>query len=303
MKQAAPQPGSLHFSVLPGTGIALILRDKTKRTMLTSAVESMVTIDDVSISYGDNGSAYIPLIFIHGFPFSRQMWTAQSDGLKDVARVITYDIRGFGKSTRGKQKASIDLYASDLVRLMESLKIEKAVVCGLSMGGYILMNAATRFPERFTGLILCDTQCIADSDENRQKRYDTAAKIKKEGLDDFASGFVKNVFFRETLEKQSEIVDSIMELIRSTDPETVCGALEALAERHETCTALKKVNIPTLIICGKEDTVTPLSQAELLFSTIKDSKLHVIENAGHMSNLEQPEIFNGHVMGFLSGLS
>jgi 3-oxoadipate enol-lactonase len=235
------------------------------------------------------------------FPFSKTSWQPQIEFLKKNYRVIAYDIRGFGASDLGTEVVSMDLFATDLVQFMEALKIEKAIVCGLSMGGYILMNAICRFPEKFEAIVLSDTQCIADSAENKEKRYKTIQEIEKEGLDKFAESFIRNVFCKDTLENKKELVQEVKNLILRTSPKTITATLKALAERRESCNLLKTVNIPALIICGKDDTLTPMSQSELLNNTLSHSQLRSVENAGHLSNLEQPEIFNEHIHNFLPG--
>src|SRR5687768_16230610 len=148
--------------------------------METTIKDKSVQVNGISMSYEDTGKGSIPLIFIHGFPFDKSTWQPQLDSLKKNNRVIAYDIRGFGGSGPGSSSISLDLFATDLIQFMDALKIEKAVVCGLSMGGYILMNAVSRFPDRFEAIILSDTQCIADSDENREKRYKTIGHVEKE---------------------------------------------------------------------------------------------------------------------------
>jgi 3-oxoadipate enol-lactonase len=265
--------------------------------------ESSVVINNLAVSYFDSGGTGIPVIFIHGFPFDKSMWLPQIESLADKYRMIAYDIRGFGHSTSGEETFSIDLFATDLSRFLDALKIEKAFACGLSMGGYILMNAAARFRQRFLGIVLADTQCIADSAENKEKRYATVSEIEKNGLTGFAENFVKNIFSRDTLENNKVLVERIKKIILNTSPKTITATLKALAERNESCTNLKSLHISTLILCGKEDTVTPLSQSELLNNALKGSVLHPIEKAGHMSNLEQPETFNEHLLNFLKNNS
>lgn len=256
----------------------------------------------IRMAYTDSGKGKHTLLFIHGFPFSKKTWEPQSAALSKNHRVITYDIRGFGQSEFGNEKAGIDLYANDLLLLIDALGLEKVTACGLSMGGYILMNAVARAPEKFEALILADTQCIADSEEGREKRFKTIEKIEKEGLEKFAEGFVQNVFCKKSLETKQSVVKGIQDLIVSTSQHTVTATLKALAERKETCNLMKQSTLPTLIICGEEDTVTPLSQSKLLNNTISGSELKVIPDAGHMSNLEQPEEFNKAVTGFLDKL-
>jgi pimeloyl-ACP methyl ester carboxylesterase len=260
-----------------------------------------ININDCTISYSDSGKGIIPVIFIHGFPFDKSSWKPQYEFLQLKYRVIAYDIRGFGKSTSGKERKSINQFADDLVNFMNGLKIDKAIVCGLSMGGYILLNAVIRYPERFTTLILCDTQCNADTPEGREKRKQTIAKINSTGISEFAETFINNIFCRSTLNYNKVLVNSIKNIILSTSTETITETLSALAERSETCSLLHTISIPTLIMCGREDSITPPGLSELLQSKIANSTLHIIENAGHMSNLEQPEKFNKYLDSFLSG--
>ena len=254
------------------------------------------------ISFEDVGKGAIPFIFIHGFPFDKTSWQPQMDFLKSENRVIAYDIRGFGSSTAGRMKKSMQLFGTDLIKFMDALSIEKAIVCGLSMGGYILLNAVERYPDRFEAIILSDTQCIADSEEAKVKRNKAILQIKAEGLTSFADGFINNVFCQESLDNKKDLVEKVRNMILATSPATVTGTLTALAQRSEMCTSLNKILIPTLIMCGKEDKVTPPSQAEFLQSKIAYSTLQIIEKAGHLSNLEQPEEFNKHLAAFIAAL-
>src|SRR5689334_18153554 len=133
--------------------------------------ELKVVINNLTVSYTDDGLQDSPvIIFIHGFPFNKHIWAGQVETLKENFRVIAYDIRGHGESSAGNVDFSIDLFATDLISLMDVLKIEKAMLCGLSMGGYIALNAMEKYQHRFIALILCDTQCIADTTEAREKR-------------------------------------------------------------------------------------------------------------------------------------
>src|SRR5688572_6563533 len=134
--------------------------------------------NNTQFSYDDIGEGSVPIIFIHGFPFDKSMWQLQMEHFKTTHRVIAYDIRGFGKSFDDTNDLSITLFADDLIQLMDSLQIDKAIVCGLSMGGFIALNAINRFPGRFAGLILCDTQCIADPEDVKAGRYTTISQIR-----------------------------------------------------------------------------------------------------------------------------
>lgn len=260
------------------------------------------TVNDVHLSYSDPGGNGLPLIFIHGFPFNRSMWDPQIQDLKRHARVITYDLRGFGESGSDDQSLSMDVLADDLVWFMDRLNIPQAVVCGLSMGGYILLNAVERYPQRFSGIILSDTQCLADSKENKEKRFTTIKDIQDKGLDAFADNFLKGTFAPHTQQARPELVKQVKQMILGNKAESITAALKAMAERKETCSGLKHITAPTLVLCGKEDTLTPPSLSEYLFNNIPGAQLHEIEQAGHLSNLEQPETFNRHVADFIKHL-
>jgi 3-oxoadipate enol-lactonase len=267
--------------------------------MDTTGKDIDIRVNGITMCYDDLGKGDIPIIFIHGFPFDKSSWEPQMDFLKKTNRVIAYDIRGFGKSKANDEKANIALFADDLILFMDALQISRAVVCGLSMGGYILLNAVNRYANRFEAVVLSDTQCNADSDEAKNKRYKTIHEIEANGINDFASSFVKNAFCKESLTNKTELVEKIKNVILSTAPETITGTLKALAERWETCSSSEEIKVPTVIICGKEDMLTPLKQSEFLHNNIPGSILHSIDKAGHLSNLEQPDEFNKYLYSFV----
>jgi 3-oxoadipate enol-lactonase len=259
-----------------------------------------IVLDGITICYDDFGKGDVPMVFIHGFPFDKSMWKPQIDFLQSSNRVIAYDIRGYGKSTPGNQQLSINLFANDLIKFLDALRIEKVIACGLSMGGYILLGAINRFPERFHSIILADTQCIGDSPETKEKRKKSIQQIEAGGINDFAGAFVNNVFYKETISTNNSVVRKIEDIILSTSLTTISGTLNALAQRQDLCSSLENITIPTLILCGKEDNITPLAQSEVMHKNISGSVLRSIEMAGHMLNLEQPDEFNEHVFRFVT---
>ncbi|MBK8450082.1 MAG: alpha/beta hydrolase [Saprospiraceae bacterium] len=261
-----------------------------------------ISVNGISICYDDFGTGNIPIIFIHGFPFDKSTWRKQMDYFNANYRVISYDIRGFGKSTSNKEIHSIDLYADDLIEFMDVLKIEKAIICGLSMGGYITMNAVCRFPGRFQAVILCDTQCIDDTPEIKLKRSQTISQIKAGKVKLFADNFVNSIFSTQTLESKTELVEEIRSLIYGTSAAAIIGALNAIAQREDVCNELKALTLPVLILCGEEDLLTPPSQSEIMNAMILNSKLEMIDHAGHLSNLEKPNDFNLKIANFVLGL-
>lgn len=260
-------------------------------------------VNGINLSYDDLGEGRIPIIFLHGFPFDKTMWAGQLDYLKMTYRLIALDIRGFGKSTDEHTPLNISLFADDLIEFMNKLDIEKAIVCGLSMGGYIILNAAKRYPERFEALILSDTQCIADTPEVKEKRLNDITEIEEKGAANFNERFIKSVFYKDSLIQKKEVVEDLKKVVLANSDRIIMQGLLALAVRTETCSTLDKIKIPTLIICGREDAVTPLDKSEYLKQHIQGSILKVIDDAGHVSNLEQPDKFNECLSEFLMSLS
>ena len=264
--------------------------------MQTSQHNLTTEVNGITISYDDFRSDLIPIIFIHGFPFNKSSWQPQVDFLKKTNRVIAYDIRGFGNSSADETEFSMDLFADDLILFMDKLEISKAIVCGLSMGGYILLNAVNRYPNRFAAIVLCDTQCIADSPESKEKRYQTIEQIKENGLYDFVQNFASVIFYKAPL----KLVDEMKNGMHITSPKSIVKTLMALALRKDMQSSLKKIAVPTLVLCGAQDVVTPLAQSQFLAEHIPNATLKSIDCAGHLSNLEQPDEFNRHLLHFIS---
>ena len=266
----------------------------------TKGYDLTVNVNNINLSYDDFGEGSTPIVFLHGFPFDKSMWQEQLDFFKSTHRVIALDIRGFGKSTDEESHLSMDLFANDLILFIDRLGLEKVILCGLSMGGFITLNAMKRFPSRFEALILCDTQCIADSYDVKVNRYKAISDINEFGASNFNEGFLKKVFHESSVTEKPELVEQLRKVVFSNSQHIITQGLIALAERSEACSILNDISIPTLIICGREDVVTPLDESKFMNKNIKSSVLHVITNAGHVSNLEEPIKFNKHLRNFLS---
>lgn len=261
-----------------------------------------ISMNKFELSYDDVGKGDIPIIFLHGYPFDKTMWQNQVDYFTSSHRLILCDIRGFGKSKDEESALSIDLFTADLIEFMDKLIIEKAILCGLSMGGFIALNAIKNNPDRFEALILCDTQCISDCSEVKEKRYNSIADIEENGVLSFNEEFITSVFHKKSILNKNRLVSQLRSVVFSNSCHIIKQGLTAIAKRSETCSILEDIQIPTLILCGREDEVTPLEQSEYLNVNIKNSELHIIDDAGHISNLEQPEAFNQHLYYFLSKL-
>lgn len=266
---------------------------------VTKGYNLITRVNNFDLSYDDLGEGAVPIIFLHGFPFSKSMWQAQLDFLKSSNRVIACDIRGFGNSKDEESVMSMDLFGDDLIQFMDRLNIDKAVVCGLSMGGYIALNVCKRYAERLEALVLCDTQCIADTVDGKAKRLKLIDEINLNGTENFTEGFIKNVFHKDSLTGKIDVVEELRNVILSNSKHVITMGLKALAERSETCSVLSGITVPTLIICGREDQVTTLAQSEFMNQNIEGSILRIIDDAGHVSNLEQADEFNKHLHDFL----
>jgi len=259
-----------------------------------------IVINNLTASYSDHEPDDAPvIIFIHGFPLNKSMWNMQVEALKDNYRVIAYDIRGHGNSDPGIDDFFIELFVHDLLRFMEKLRIQKSILCGLSLGGYIALNAVLKYPDRFDGLILNDTQCIADTPEIKENRCTAIIRIKEKGVEQYADESIKKLFSPESFIKKKNAIAEVKEMIINTPKQTLCNTLHALAERKETCTRLQEINIPVLIMVGKEDKITPIAAAQQMHEKLSNSKLEIIQHAGHLSNLENPIAFNTHLVKFL----
>jgi 3-oxoadipate enol-lactonase len=266
-------------------------------------VRVRASINGIELYYSVTGrSDALPIVFIHGFPLSHQMWNPQIETLQQKYRLIAYDIRGHGRSDAGDGQYLLEFFVDDLIGLLDHLKIDRAVLCGLSMGGYIALRAVERNPQRCRALILCDTRSEADSNEAKLKRAAAIKTVKEKGVKAFADEFIKPLFAPQTFSANPGIVESVRQMIQSNPPAGICGALLALAGRTDTTASLPKISVPTLILVGEHDGLTPPAAAEAIHARIPNSELRIIPNAGHLSNLENPQHFNRHLLEFLARL-
>ena len=241
----------------------------------------------------------MPVIFLHGFPFSHEMWKAQLELVGRDFRAIAYDIRGHGKSYVGEAQFTIEHHVDDLIGLLDYLEIAKVVIIGLSMGGYITLRALERNPERFRAAVLCDTKSEGDTNDGKIKRFEGMKNVRAHGSEAFAETFSKAVFAPESFTDRPEAVALIKGIITSTPALSIAGTLLALAARTDTTPSLERIKIPTLILVGEKDVTTPPANSQLMHEKITGSELHIIPAAAHMSNLENPSVFNHHLLSFL----
>lgn len=257
-------------------------------------------INGLNINYSITGNNNgLPVVFIHGFPFNRLMWTPQIKSISSKYRAITFDVRGHGDSDFGDGQYLIEIFVDDLIGLLDHLKIERAVLVGLSMGGYIALRAIERNPERVAALVLCDTKSSADSNEAKIRRSRQIQIVKSVGIGRFAEDFLKSIFSEKTFIRIPSIVDMIRSIIVKTSPLSVASTLIALAARTDTTAVLSGINVPTLIMVGENDTLTTPADALEMKNRILNSEMYIIPDAAHMSNLENTAAFNKHLFDFL----
>lgn len=258
---------------------------------------------DAEIGYEDMGSG-TPVVFIHGFPHNRELWVPQRVALMAQARCITPDLRGFGESRgRGSKPATMDLYADDVAALLDVLHIPRAVVCGLSMGGYVAFSLWRRHRERIRGLVLMDTRAGNDSEEGKAKRLEMIAMARERGSSAVADAMLPGMVGKSTREKCPEIVDSVHRMLESAPVEGITQALAAMREREDSTATLSTIDVPTLIIVGEEDVLTPPRESRVLHEGIRGSTLQEISGAGHVSNLERPAAVNHVLSEYLAALT
>jgi len=241
----------------------------------------------------------MPVIFLHGFPFSHEMWKSQLELVGKDFRAIAYDLRGHGKSYVGEAQFTIEHHVDDLIGMLDYLEIPKVVIVGLSMGGYITLRALERNLDRFRAAVLCDTKSEGDTNEGKLKRFDGMKSVHANGSEAFAEGFTKAVFTAESFSTRPEGVALIKKTIASTPALSIAGTLLALAARTDTTPSLPSIKIPTLILVGEKDVITPPANSQLMHEKIAGSELHIIPAAAHMSNIENSSVFNQHLLTFL----
>jgi 3-oxoadipate enol-lactonase len=222
--------------------------------------------------------------------------------LKDSFRVIAYDVRGLGNSEVGDGQYSLELFVDDLIALLDHLNLQKAIWCGLSMGGYIALRATERNPERCRALVLCDTTSNTDSNEAKIRRTAAMMSVKSEGTKAYAEGVERALFAPQTFSTRPTAVETIRRMVEANSPIGISGALLAMAGRTDTTASLAEISVPTLILVGELDKITPPALAHQMHDLIPNSDLHVIPDAAHLSNLENPEEFNRHLLDFLKNL-
>ncbi len=245
-----------------------------------------------------------PIVFLHGFPLNRRMWQAQTAALAGTHRVITPDLSGFGESVGAPPAATMDAWADDIAALLDALKIDEPVtLCGLSMGGYIALAFAERHRHRLGRLILCDTRADADPPEKKADREETARLTLENGVDQLVQEMPVSLLSEQTIAENPSIVTGVREMIAEAPPASVAAALRGMAERPDRTGLLSQINVPTLVICGEDDAISPVAVMRPLADAIPDAIFATIPLAGHLAPIENAESVNAAIRRFLEGAS
>ena len=258
------------------------------------------TINGVRMHWNEAGSGD-PLIFIHGFPFNNTLWSKQLEAPPEGWRFIAPDLRGFGQSEAGKTGPyPMDLLADDINALLDHLGLDQAVICGQSMGGYVALSLARRYPDRVRALVLMATRASADSDEGARNRRALAARARSEGVKPVIDSMLPKLLSAHSRMKQPELVDFVRAMMEATSPETMARALEGMAERHDYTGELEQIDVSTMAVRGDQDEIVPAVDMELIARTVRGARNEVISLAGHLPNLEASDVTNNLITRFLA---
>lgn len=262
--------------------------------------ESRATVDRRTVRYLDAGSGW-PVVLIHAFPLNADMWRPQLERVPEGWRFIAPDLRGFGPESVGESgPVTLDDMAADVAGLLDSLGIDPAVIGGLSMGGYVTLALFRMAPERFSGMILADTKAQADTAEGLDARRKMIALARAEGPAGVAQSMLSRLLGSTSIDRRPELIDKVKAMIATGRTQGIVAAVEAMMGRPDSTRDLSRISFPTLVIVGEEDVLTPVSDAVAMENQISRSRLVILPEAGHLSNLEVPDGFALAVSDFLA---
>jgi pimeloyl-ACP methyl ester carboxylesterase len=259
-------------------------------------------INGFQMNFSDEGGGS-PVLLIHGFPLCRKMWSPQLEALTKAGyRVITPDLRGFGGSNAGDTAFSMDLFADDVVALMDHLGIEKAAIGGMSMGGYILLSLLDRYIERLSAAIFIVTRSAADDGPGKERRTALANAVVSGNPSVLAEAFESVLFGPDVKEDKPELIYQVRQWMDMTCPEALVGGLTGMRDRRDYRAELGRFNIPALVIGGEKDICISPDFSKEIAAGLPDSRLHIMEGLGHVANMEAPDRFNDCLLSFLGNI-
>jgi len=262
--------------------------------------ERFVEIDGRRLRYLEAGAGW-PVVLIHAFPLSADMWRAQLREVPEGRRFIAPDLRGFGAGAETPAPSlTMDDYAADLEALLDALEIDRAFIGGVSMGGYVTFTLYRRAPERFTRMLLVDTRAQADTPEGRQARIAMSELVRTKGPGAVADQMIPKLLGETTRRERPEVEREVRRLIGANHAAGIDAGIHAMMTRPDSTPELARISVPALVIVGEEDTLTPVADSEALQRGIQRSQLVVLPGAGHLASLEAPEEFSRALGNFLT---
>jgi 3-oxoadipate enol-lactonase len=255
-------------------------------------------VGSARIGYDDLGQG-TPVVFLHAFPLDRTMWAPQTSALADQWRCLAIDVRGFGEST-AEGPFTVDRYADDVAAVLEAAGVGRAVIVGLSMGGYVAFAFWRSHPQRVRAFVLADTRAGADAPDTRERRRELMALARTSGAAAVADRQIVGLLGKTTRERRPDLAAGVRAIAANASVEGIVGALEALVARPDSTPTLSTVSVPTLVIVGEEDVITPMKEARVMQAAIPGSRLEVLAHAGHLSSVERPAAFNAVLSEFLN---
>jgi pimeloyl-ACP methyl ester carboxylesterase len=256
-------------------------------------------VNGTELNYRDSGNSKDVVLLLHAFPLHSGMWTRQIAALEKRHRVVALDYRGLGKSAVPPESFTMAMLAEDVRALLQHLRIERAAVAGLSMGGYLAFELYRQLPGLFRGLALCDTKAGADTDEGKAGREKFARTAIEKGL-----GWVADEMVPKLLKPEPDpaVVKEVRSLVTAGTPAGVAAAQRAMAGRPDSTATLASVTCPVLVVVGEQDGLTPPAEAQKMVAAARKAKLVRIPGAGHLPCIENPEAFNQALAGFFEAL-
>lgn len=245
------------------------------------------------------------VVLLHGFPLTRAMWSGQVEPLAEAGyRVVMPDLRGHGESPAPDEVASMARHAKDVVELIDRLRLDRVMLGGLSLGGYVALELYRRHRDRIAALLLLDTRAEADTAEGRHQRRETITSIQEHGIGVLEAAMLPKLLTDRTRAERPVLTERVREMMRSTTARAAIRTLEGLAERPDQRDLLPTITVPTLVAVGAEDPITPSSVAEALAEAIPGAgPAVVIPEAAHLMPLESAEMFNPILLAFLRSLT
>jgi pimeloyl-ACP methyl ester carboxylesterase len=256
------------------------------------------------LAYDDYGPGPV-VVLLHGFPLNRKIWSAQETTVGSMYRMIAPDLRGHGESAAPEGIYTMDAMADDVIELLDALQLTEPVVLGgLSMGGYVALSLITRYPKRFRALMLMDTRAAADTPDAARNREELARAVETgRSTRHVVDAMLPKFFSEETRTRRAELIRPVREAMERSSPRGVAGALRGLAQRPDRTAALGSITVPTLVLVGAHDAITPPEESQKMAAALPNGELVVIPDAGHLAPYENPEAANDAILGFLDKVS